>query len=211
MIIILSITGIWPFGTKTILTSDLENQYVQFFSYLREIYKGNHSIFYTFSKTFGGEMLSLYAYYLMSPLNIILLFSEPNGSHRQLNFWFLSRSVSVVWHSTFWSVISVPVSDRLAWFFLFPTHWWLTIWHIFSIWCGWTVLFCFRSSYLAFTGFWKGIFLLFTHSVWALPFFLITISVLCCVFFLFFISVPSVQYRKSDWSVIFLYLWISHD
>ena len=75
-----------PFGTKTILTSDLENQYVQFFSYLREIYKGNHSIFYTFSKTFGGEMLSLYAYYLMSPLNIILLFSEPNGSHRQLNF-----------------------------------------------------------------------------------------------------------------------------
>ena len=74
MIIILSITGIWPFGTKTILTSDLENQYVQFFSYLREIYKGNHSIFYTFSKTFGGEMLSLYAYYLMSPLNIILLF-----------------------------------------------------------------------------------------------------------------------------------------
>ena len=60
MIIILSITGIWPFGTKTILTSDLENQYVQFFSYLREIYKGNHSIFYTFSKTFGGEMLSLY-------------------------------------------------------------------------------------------------------------------------------------------------------
>lgn len=135
-------------------------------------------------------------------------FSEPNGSHRQLNFWFLSRSVSVVWHSTFWSVISVPVSDRLAWFFLFPTHWWLTIWHIFSIWCGWTVLFCFRSSYLAFTGFWKGIFLLFTHSVWALPFFLITISVLCCVFFLFFISVPSVQYRKSDWSVIFLYFSI---
>ena len=62
MIIILAITGIWPFGTKTILTSDLENQYVQFFSYLREIYKGNHSIFYTFSKTFGGEMLSLYAY-----------------------------------------------------------------------------------------------------------------------------------------------------
>lgn len=74
MIIILSITGIWPFGTKTIITSDLENQYVQFFSYLREIYKGNHSIFYTFSKTFRGEMLSLYAYYLMSPLNIILLF-----------------------------------------------------------------------------------------------------------------------------------------
>ena len=74
MIIILAITGIWPFGTRTILTSDLENQYVQFFSYLREIYKGNHSIFYTFSKTFGGEMLSLYAYYLMSPLNIILLF-----------------------------------------------------------------------------------------------------------------------------------------
>ena len=71
--IILAFTEIWPFGNKTILTSDLANQYVQFLSYLREIYKGNHSIFYTFSKTFGGEMLSLSAYYLMSPLNLILL------------------------------------------------------------------------------------------------------------------------------------------
>lgn len=71
--IILAFTGIWPFGNKTILTSDLANQYVQFLSYLREIYKGNHSIFYTFSKTFGGEMLSLSAYYLMSPLNLLLL------------------------------------------------------------------------------------------------------------------------------------------
>lgn len=30
MIIILSITGIWPFGTKTILTSDLENHMSSF-------------------------------------------------------------------------------------------------------------------------------------------------------------------------------------
>lgn len=73
MVIIFAFAGIWPFGSKSILTSDLMNQYVQFLSYLREIYKGNHSLFYTFSKTFGGEMISLYSYYLVSPLNLLLL------------------------------------------------------------------------------------------------------------------------------------------
>lgn len=114
MIIILSITGIWPFGTKTILTSDLENQYVQFFSYLREIYKGNHSIFYTFSKTFRGEMLSLYAYYLMSPLNIILLFFRTEWLPQAIELLILIK-ISLC-SLTFYFLIShlSAVSDRLA-------------------------------------------------------------------------------------------------
>ena len=36
MIIILSITGIWPFGTKTILTSDLEKSVCPVFSLISE-------------------------------------------------------------------------------------------------------------------------------------------------------------------------------
>ena len=66
--------GIYPFGPSYILTIDMNNQYVTFFSYLREILKGEHSFFYTFSKTLGGDMTGLSAYYLLSPLNVVLCF-----------------------------------------------------------------------------------------------------------------------------------------
>ena len=134
MIIILSITGIWPFGTKTILTSDLENQYVQFFSYLREIYKGNHSIFYTFSKTFGGEMLSLYAYYLMSPLNIILLFFRTEWLPQAIELLILIK-ISLC-SLTFYFLISHLSARVRPSGLIFSISYALmayTIWHIFSI------------------------------------------------------------------------------
>ena len=144
----------------------------------------------------------------MSPLNIILLFFRTEWLPQAIELLILVK-ISLC-SLTFYFLIS-HLSARVrpsGWFFLFPTHWWLTIWHIFSIWCGWTVLFCFRSSYLAFTGFWKGIFLLFTHSVWTLPFFLITISVLCCVFFCFyFCTLCAVQKKRliRDFSIFFNY------
>lgn len=77
-VIVMGITyiqlGIYPFGDSSLLAIDMNNQYIHFFSYLREILKGNHSCFYSFSKTLGGDMIGLSAYYLMSPLNLILLF-----------------------------------------------------------------------------------------------------------------------------------------
>lgn len=65
--------GIYPGGEKSILTIDLNNQYVSFLSYLREMLAGERGFFYSFSKTLGGDMAGLNAYYLMSPLNAVLL------------------------------------------------------------------------------------------------------------------------------------------
>ena len=42
--------GIYPFGDLSLLTIDMYNQYVSFFSYLKSILMGNNDIFYTFSK-----------------------------------------------------------------------------------------------------------------------------------------------------------------
>lgn len=76
MLAIYAFLGIYPFGGKSVLTIDLNNQYISFFSYLKEILKGRHGVFYSFSKTLGGDMVGLMAYYLMSPLNLlVLLFS----------------------------------------------------------------------------------------------------------------------------------------
>ncbi|MFT8879476.1 MAG: YfhO family protein [Oenococcus sp.] len=64
-----------PFGNSSILTVDLGQQYIDMFSGMREtILHQPQQIFYSFGKNFGGEMFSEWAYYLFSPLNLLLLF-----------------------------------------------------------------------------------------------------------------------------------------
>lgn len=60
-----------PFGTNTILIHDANHQYPDFAVYLRSIFSGENDLFYTFSKNLGGEMVSLFCYYLFSPFSII--------------------------------------------------------------------------------------------------------------------------------------------
>lgn len=64
-----------PFGSSSLLTVDLGQQYVDFFSFFRRIILHHPTeLFYSFSKGLGGEMLGTNAYYLFSPLNLVLLF-----------------------------------------------------------------------------------------------------------------------------------------
>lgn len=71
--------GVWPFGRMTVLTLDLNAQYVFFFEALRDWVYGNGSLLYTFTRSLGGEFLGIYAYYLASPLSfIVALFPKEN-------------------------------------------------------------------------------------------------------------------------------------
>nr|WP_057877948.1 YfhO family protein [Levilactobacillus paucivorans] len=64
-----------PFGSSSLLTVDLGQQYIDFFAYMRRaLLHDPSSIFYSFANGLGGEMLGTWAYYLLSPLNWILLF-----------------------------------------------------------------------------------------------------------------------------------------
>ena len=66
--------SITPFGHRTWLTIDLGQQYVDFFSYYQDtLLHHPEQFFYSFSKSIGGEMVSLWAYYLLSPFNLIFL------------------------------------------------------------------------------------------------------------------------------------------
>jgi len=63
-----------PFGSSSLLTVDMGQQYVDLFSYFRHTLLHDPSaFFYSFSKTIGGDMMGVWAYYLMSPFNLILL------------------------------------------------------------------------------------------------------------------------------------------
>lgn len=66
--------GIAPFGPHNLLVSDLSTQYLQFFSELKR--QLTHFSFsgYSFLMSLGDSLVPIYAYYLLSPLNIIILF-----------------------------------------------------------------------------------------------------------------------------------------
>ena len=69
--------GILPFGTKTLLFSDLDTQYVEFMAEYRRMLLGQGSFFYTWHAGLGMNFPGLIAYYLASPFNFLLvLFPE---------------------------------------------------------------------------------------------------------------------------------------
>lgn len=60
-----------PFGPNSILFGDMAGQYVNFMADFKELF--GRGLFYTWHKALGGEALSLAAYYLFSPFNLLLL------------------------------------------------------------------------------------------------------------------------------------------
>lgn len=75
MLIILFISmGYAPFGSKTLASMDANIQYLDFFAYLKNVLLGKDSINYSYTNLLGGSSITLVAYYLCSPLNLIVIF-----------------------------------------------------------------------------------------------------------------------------------------
>lgn len=74
--LILGIYQIRPFGNNTLLTMDLGNQYIDFFHFYRHSLLNGSILTYSFQKGLGGNMVGIWAYYLMSPFNLFFLFVE---------------------------------------------------------------------------------------------------------------------------------------
>lgn len=98
----------YPFGENTLLIWDMNWQYAAFFAHLHDILHGNASAMYSFSRAIGGNMLSVAAYYLMSPFNLLFYFFDAKhiyigiliisflkiGSCGIAMYWFLNRKHS---------------------------------------------------------------------------------------------------------------------
>ena len=67
-------TGIWPFGRNCFLRTDLYHQYVAFFRDFSERLKSGSSLTYAFDIGIGSNYTALYAYYLSSPLHLLIFF-----------------------------------------------------------------------------------------------------------------------------------------
>ncbi|MCI2068709.1 MAG: YfhO family protein [Bacilli bacterium] len=75
-VILFAVNGFYPFALKghTILMIDAQSQYIAYYRYFKGILERNESLVYTMSKLYGGNFLSIYTYYLASPLNFLIVF-----------------------------------------------------------------------------------------------------------------------------------------
>ncbi len=73
LLIAYAVFGMSPYGDKTVLIMDLDQQYVDFFAAMREMILGPDSFLYTWDMGLGGSFLGIFAYYLASPLSLITL------------------------------------------------------------------------------------------------------------------------------------------
>lgn len=78
------IMGYAPFGGKTIAAMDANIQYLDFFAYLKNVLLGKDGINYSYTSLLGGSNISLVSYYLMSPLNLLVIFFKKS----QLGIFF---------------------------------------------------------------------------------------------------------------------------
>lgn len=69
--------GIYPFGDGTVLTGDLNGQYISYFAHFRRALLSGEGFAYGFDKALGGGLLGIFAYYASSPFNLLYLFFEP--------------------------------------------------------------------------------------------------------------------------------------
>lgn len=73
-----------PFGENSLAWNDADIQYLDFFSYYKDVLEGKNNIGYTFTKELGGTSIALFSYYLASPFNLLVLFFPKT----QLNIFF---------------------------------------------------------------------------------------------------------------------------
>ncbi len=81
MIVLYRVYHYAPFGNQSLAWGDADNQYLDFFAFLKDVIRGKNSIWYTLSNTLGGTYYGVFSYYLASPLNLLIVFFEKDQLH----------------------------------------------------------------------------------------------------------------------------------
>ncbi|MBP3037936.1 YfhO family protein [Bacillaceae bacterium Marseille-Q3522] len=68
--------GVYPFGDRSILMSDQFTQYIPFYHHFYDVLRGNGSLFYTWEAGMGMNFWGTFAYYLASPVSLIVIFFD---------------------------------------------------------------------------------------------------------------------------------------
>ena len=81
MLLAMAAFGMAPFGDRSTLIMDMSGQYVEFFCGLKQVLRDGNltSLFFSWSKSMGGNGVGVFAYYVSSPLSWLTLFVPNNA------------------------------------------------------------------------------------------------------------------------------------
>ena len=65
--------GMWPIGKESAMIVDMHHQYAPMLAQLRDMLLNGGSVLYTFEVGSGTSFIPLFAYYLASPFNFLLI------------------------------------------------------------------------------------------------------------------------------------------
>ena len=92
ILIVFAIFGMAPFGNHGLLYRDGEIQMVDLFCWYKDVLTGKSSIAYTFTKSLGGSNLSVFTYYLASPLSLLVVFFNKSDVPLFMNILFILKA-----------------------------------------------------------------------------------------------------------------------
>ena len=90
-----------PFGNNNLLVSDLGTQYLPFLSAYKQYFEQGNHLIYSFSNGIGGSILSLVAYYVISPFNFLVFFF-PSSQLPVAILWIITLKISFMGSSMFY-------------------------------------------------------------------------------------------------------------
>ena len=123
-----ALLGIYPFGDRQILVIDAWNQYYPFMAELSRKLKDGESLLYSWRLGMGGDFISLMAYYLASPLNILLVLFPP-ALLREVFTLFIMIKVGLAGSFCAFALNRMNGKKDLG----------VTIFSTFYALCGWTI------------------------------------------------------------------------
>ncbi len=85
LVIIYALYGFAPFGDKSLLIMDMNEQYSAFYNSLYNLSNEANPLF-SWNKSMGTENVSLFSYYLSSPFNFLILLFKPENLHYGIFF-----------------------------------------------------------------------------------------------------------------------------
>ncbi len=92
MTAVFALCGLAPFGSRSLGVLDMSSQYLSFLGSLRDLVTGRASALYLPSMALGGSMAGLLAYYLISPLNLIVCLFPKESLLSAVSLLYILRS-----------------------------------------------------------------------------------------------------------------------
>ena len=117
-LILLGTCGILGYGNNTILSGDLFSQYIAFIQSFLHVLKGEGNFYYSFSIFLGNPAVASYAYYCLSPFNLLYLIPGISVSAMTLVIILLKLSLAA---ATFQIYLSQGLKINKYYSILFST------------------------------------------------------------------------------------------